>query len=336
MDTLPPVTVPLQAPASHAVGILLVPSTRPDTSEPLTVSSHGSSIAEARIAALGEAARLGIARGNQGPPRIRAEAFQNGTYNAVIDFSDSRAPATDAAPPVTKPSPAEQPSRPSWIMIVPFEDVAGGKALWGRASAWSKAWVAPVKRQGMRLVTVMGDADDRDRLTARMLGDPSSPATIEAALSVGRKYGAPAVALLRYQDSGTVTAWLARPGGSQVTRTFNGATVSEAREAAITALAGMQSEAHSNPTADADGGTTIDLKPEGQSPPGTYGFSLVVEARDSAAIAKIRRAVIDMAGVTVKRVVTDDDGMEIVGYWPGDRASLERALTDAGAAPSTG
>jgi hypothetical protein len=143
---------------------------------------------------------------------VRSESFSNGSYTGLFEFA-APGPQAGAAEPQAAPPQARTSSRPAWILIVPAEIGMDDNIRWGRDSAWSRTWIAPQRRAGMRLIATMGDADDHDRLPVSLLRDPMSGRTASAAGSLGRKYGAPAIALvLRDTRDSSVSAWVWRGG----------------------------------------------------------------------------------------------------------------------------
>ena len=121
--------------------------------------------------------------------------------------------------------------------MVPAEITTDGKASWGRQSAWSRAWIAPQRQSGMRLVATMGDADDHDRMPLPLLVDASSDRTGLAAAALGRKYGAPAVILVRLDDRDmSVSVWMWRSGAMVAEEGGTVVSVDEGRTAGLSAL----------------------------------------------------------------------------------------------------
>jgi hypothetical protein len=361
MYALPPFQVPAEIRQAAPVvpvqggGFVLVPPAGPQAADTrdaaaLAVTARAATMEQARDLAIAGAGRQAAARGLPGSPHILAESFSMGVYNATVSFPPASAgqPAAGGGdPPVpTGRDDPPPPRKPAWILVLAAEAADGDRsAVWGRESAWSRAWVAPVRKSGMRIVSTLGDADDRDRLTPRMLATPDDGRTEQAALAVARKYGAPAVALvLRRQDGGT-RAWLWRAGGGQAETGDAPPGTDGGKSGALDLLASLAipaaSTAHEPAAEAADvaaevaagpGATPeVDLEEHAEyARDGSFGFAVVLDSRNPSEAAAVRRAVTGIRGLAIRTVETDGDGLEVTGNFPGSRAGLEKALADAG------
>jgi len=333
----------------------------------LAVTSSGADISHARSAALAQAAGEAAARGFSGQPRIRSESFSGGAYTALLDYRDA-APADPAALPAAPGQAARPASGPSWVLVVPAGIGSDGKARWGRDSEWSRAWIAPQRRAGTRLVATMGDADDHDRFTEALLGDPSDSRSAAAAAALARKYGAPAVAMVRMDTrDGSVGAWLWRYGEATSADGGTAGTVAAGRDSAaglVADLLGRDKARAPGPAPPQDGAWTgtadegdgawvaSDSEPGEAGPParpvpslphgvsledgtsraGRMTFRLRVETSDQATQAAARQAVRNVLDLWMGAVRQEAGFIEIDGEWTGadGRGGLVRALVQAG------
>ena len=275
-----------------------------------------------------------------------------GGYHGQPWLEPPAADAPQVLPSPVAPAPAPVARKPSWILAIPVEAVSS-KTVWGRESAWSRQWVAPVRRDGMRIVSIMGDADDRARLTEGMLSQPDDSSTAQAALALARKYGAPAVAVLRANGEGTAV-WLWR-GGSDPVETDSDAIGDSAKESALDMLVDLADPGHSNaPTASAatvqpavaaaakadsgppTGGTGVDLETHPEfAQDGQYGFAIVLSSSDKLRSALLKHQVAALHGVHVLTADVDQDGAIITGSYEGGQAELVAALGAAGVKATT-
>lgn len=82
--------------------------------------------------------------------------------------------------------------RPAWVLVIPARRTATGDlVIWDRNDAWTKAWRVPRLVDGIRMVSLLGDAEDRRSVTA----DAIDGMIVSSLDVVVRKYGAPAIAL---------------------------------------------------------------------------------------------------------------------------------------------
>jgi hypothetical protein len=353
--TFPALPVVLAADA----GLVIVPLAgapaqqgAPDANSPspssFSVAVPANSIEDGRAAATAEAERVGAAQGLIGTPRFLAEGLSAGTYRAVVILVAGPTQATEplasappslpeaAAPPSAAP---ETPKKPAWILVVPVEQVSG-RPVWGRASAWSRAWIAPVRQSGMRLVTIMGDADDHQRLTDDMLADPDDPGTAEAALGLAHKYGAPAVSLIQYDGATTLQGWLWRPGSAPQTstvdaspeaaKTSGASLVADLAEPAADGLGNVVNSPSADQTAPAVG-LDVDLEDHPEYVQDTrYGFAIVMSTDDNDAAVQVRHSVAQIPGVAILSSDTDQDGLVIQAAYNGSKGQLMTAIAAAG------
>lgn len=324
------------------------PQARPSSGgSVISVSARAATQAEGRSYALEDAARQAAARGLPGGPRILAESFSGGLYTGLVSYQPED-PAPEAPrPPVREGAPARDPDaafpeapvrrRPAWILAVPVEAGPRGGTVWLRDSPWSRAWIAPVRRQGMRIVAITGDAEERERLTPALLDDPDSPRAVQALLGIARKYGAPAVSLVRQDGAGGLRAWVWWRDGQVETGDASGSGPG-AREAALALIASLAAPAaparEDRPEAEETpaGPPEVDLEEhqEVAGGPGEFGFAVVLDTRKQAEISAVRRAVSAIPGTWVRDTRVDPEGLEITGVFQGGRAEFERALAAAG------
>lgn len=93
--------------------------------------------------------------------------------------------------------------RPDWVLAIPARRGADGRlTIWDRRDPWTSAWRVPTTVDGLRIVTLFGDTQDRRSITPEaidgMLVDQMRP--------VMDKYGAPALALIVDDGQGIAVA----------------------------------------------------------------------------------------------------------------------------------
>lgn len=329
-----PTTLP-----AHAPGFVMVAPSggRLAGRSAVTLSNRAADVSEGRATALAEAARSG-----SGTPRITAEGFSGGTYTAVMSFDrDGEAvpsPQTRSARTTGTPG-YPSTSSPSWILVVAAEIDKNGTASWGGQSSWSRSWIAPARSGSLRMVPVLGDVDDRRILTDGMLANPDSSEVGHAALALGRRFGAPAVAELLSDGQDGVRIWLWRTGGEAITG--NSGSTRQDTVDVLARLAGHEGTSHSGtqePSPDADlpvagisGGSQVDVEQHPEfAAEGRFGFAVVLASQDAAEIASVRRAVAGLQGVEISSSLADEDGAIVSGSYAGDRQGLVEALSAAG------
>lgn len=323
-------------PRSPSPGASAAPATAP--AAPLNLTLRATNLAEGRAQALAEAARRGLPA-----PRIRGEGFADGMYVGVVEpggfaiqpdakLSGSGLPWDAGSQPAEGSAPA-RPRRPNWILVLPVEAGRPGHPAWGSAAPWSRAWLAPVRRGGTRLVSITGDADDRERVPDALLDAPDGSRTDAAMMGMARKYGAPAAAIVRLEQSRVrVWMWRSNGGDPEFAEAEGGTDPHETGLSLLLGLAGVDTGPDTNHVADSaptaptePPEVDIETHPEYARDSGE-GYAVVLSSHDPAAAEIVRRAVAALPGATVGRVVVDRDGADIALVFRGDREALAAAL----------
>jgi len=126
--------------------------------------------------------------------------------------------------------------RPDWVLAIPARRQADGSlSIWDRADEWTSAWRVPAVADGLRVVTLLGDTEDRRTITSAAIDGMM----VDDLSKVLRKYGAPAMALVVTDGSsvavaGYVPGWQA----SWESVPWTGDTAST-RELSLDAIAGL-------------------------------------------------------------------------------------------------
>jgi hypothetical protein len=286
----------------------------------IVVNAAGRDIAAARQAGQDEAMRQLALKGLPGPLRLMAESFNDGAYTALYQYGPA---APDTAAPQAR-------QKPSWILVLPVEVGKDGKVRWERGTDWAKAWLVPARRDGVRLVSTVGDADDHDRFPLSAMSDPSSQEAEAAAASLSKKYGAPAVALVRWNtaDQGLkVTLWSA--DGTSASRDTEAADAAGARAATLDLVLHLAADAPP-PAAPAEAGIPAEVRLRHLGGD-AYKVYVHVETDRRADIVEKLDAVRDLS---VAAVQSDASGYGIEGEWVGEgEGAFRSALRDAGFAP---
>lgn len=97
--------------------------------------------------------------------------------------------------------------RPKWLMVIPaVRDASGNLFTWKKDDAWLRKWIVPKTiGNGIRAVTITGDADDMRAVTGPQFDSMDS----SALRRLTSKYGAPALAVVVEGEDGdaAVAAW---------------------------------------------------------------------------------------------------------------------------------
>lgn len=255
----------------------------------------------------------------------------------------ARALAQGSAAPWPSQAEGRPLPREPWVLVVPARRMADGSlSIWERDDPWTKAWRVPRVFDGLRVVTLFGDAEDRRNVTSAAIDG-----MVIASLGlVQRKYGAPAIALA--VTDGAEVAVAGYVPGSQASwqGVSAGAGDAEARENAVRTLAAMFRASSAQLTRGADGReaarpdapapdvvatdppATVTVRAYRASPEGGTEFRVTLSDGDArAALARI-------SGVEGLTVVRDSDAGEgrrsVTLRLDGDADALEAALTRAG------
>jgi hypothetical protein len=160
-------------------------------------------------------------------------------------------PPAPSAPPQTRP--ATRVDLPDWVLVIPGRDRNGRIILWPKDDQWTTSWRIAASRDGVRMIATMGDADDREFLTARMVEDLDERGFEKLA----RKYGAKAVAVAVLHDDKAVEAILWTSEGGVV------AGLSEQVDAKAAMVEAMRSASRDDADATpvTSGGTAMGQEP---------------------------------------------------------------------------
>ena len=112
---------------------------------------------------------------------------------ALTAAGPSPAPlAAEPAAPWPEEAQGRSLPRPSWVLVIPARrKLNGDLSIWERSDEWTKAWRVPRTLGGVRMVTLLGDSEDRRSVTAAAIDGM----LVDSLAVVMRKYGAPALAL---------------------------------------------------------------------------------------------------------------------------------------------
>lgn len=168
--------------------------------------------------------------------------------------------------------------RPDWILAIPARRNADGSlAIWDRDDEWTKAWRVPQVIDGLRVVTLLGDSEDRRSITPeaidQMLVDQMHP--------VMQKYGAPALALIVTDGQSTAVAGYVPGWQASWNEVDYAGNVVEGRHLSIAAISSMFSDPYQEqPTAAA---ATVTIDAYRQNPQsGGFDYRIVVRGGPEA------------------------------------------------------
>ncbi len=264
---------------------------------------------------------------------------------ALLLLDPAAARASAAAPWPARAEGRSLPREP-WVLVVPARRTAdGGLVIWERDDPWTKEWRVPRVVDGLRVVTLFGDAEDRRSVT---------PAAIDGMLiaSLGivqRKYGAPAIALAvtdgaEVAVAGYVPGWPASWKGVAA-----GDGEEAARDAAVHALAGMfkgggrpsvgdeprePGDEAKSPSPVATAAAAVAVIAQRDAPDGGAEYRVAVSGADAAGAVRRLGAI---PGVSlVDDASPSDGGLRVRLRFAGGVDDLERALRSAGLAGPRG
>lgn len=164
--------------------------------------------------------------------------------------------------------------RPDWVLAIPARRQADGSlAIWDRNDDWTKEWRVPKVVDGLRIVTLLGDSEDRKRITPsaidEMLVDQMRP--------VMDKYGAPALALIVTDGQSTAVAGYVPGWTAAWTDVPYAAGLPETHALSTAAISGMFSEPYSQPLATDTGAEAVEIRAYRQNPEtGGMDYKLVL------------------------------------------------------------
>lgn len=191
--------------------------------------------------------------------------------------------------------------RPSWVLAIPARRNADGSlTIWDRADEWTRSWRVPQTVNGLRIVTLLGDTEDRRSITP----DAIDSMLVDQMRPVLSKYGAPALALA--VNDGTSVAVAGYVPGSSAAWDWSGdaSSIDEAHASAIGTIAELFSGEGAPAPAETTG-TSVRILAYRQNPQtGGLDYRLTTYG-DGAAVASTLNAV---PGTAVVNLEQADDG----------------------------
>ena len=299
----------------------------------LQVEVRNGDLTPSREEVLVRARREAAGRSWFGEPRIVAETPTASGLSVLVEFPPQvllQAPMGAPRVPAVGVGVALGAGRPSWVLVVPAENI-GNRAGWATGD-WSRTWMVPLRSGGMRLVPTAGDSEDRETLSPAMLLDPSSATVGMSALA--RKYGAPAVALVRLETDGVMRAWVMR-GGNISTGVADAPADQEGRRRVGGEL--LVSLLSRSPTIRDDEQSSVMAADEHISPMLSVTarrggqMSVLCDTTDADEQAEARRIMRGLPGFQTLSNRVTEDGLVMTGTWAGNQEELEGALASAGA-----
>lgn len=121
-------------------------------------------------------------------------AFANAEGNWPSDFKSVSLPKT------------------SWILIVPFVR-NNNELIWDKDSEWMKSWIVPKNLDGIKMVAVSGDSEDRRRIN----GNDIDNMNLNSLSYLAKKYSAPSIGVVVKDinsNNGAVALWVSGNGAS--------------------------------------------------------------------------------------------------------------------------
>ncbi len=205
---------------------------------------------------------------------------------ALAALAPAPAPATEAAAPWPMSAQGRPLPRPAWVLVIPARrKPGGGLAIWERDDAWTRAWRVPRLVRGVRMVSLLGDAEDRRAVTAAAIDGMM----VDSLAAVMRKYGAPALALAVTDGSsvalagyvpGHAASWLPADAGAD-----EGAT-REASLATLAALFGARGAPAAETARDSSREAAVEILAVRDRDDGGFDYRLRLAGTDAAGLRR--------------------------------------------------
>ena len=173
--------------------------------------------------------------------------------------------SAQSSPAAPWPSAAQGRSlpRPDWVLAIPARRQGDGSlVIWDRNDDWTKVWRVPKAVDGLRIVTLLGDSEDRKSITPsaidEMLVDQMRP--------VMDKYGAPALALIVTDGQSTAVAGYVPGWTAAWTEVMYADGLAETRSLATDAISAMFSEPFTQAPTSAGSVGAVEIQAYRQNP----------------------------------------------------------------------
>ena len=275
---------------------------------------------------IGRATKEGILRKWNGTPILISESITDVNVSYVFEFINSEVTST------TNENIKPKKSMPSWILVIPVDE-KGNKISWDK-TPWTSSWLVPFKRDGIKIVSTVGDSEDREKIGS---SDYSTGLNY-----IRRKYKAPYVALMR-NDANSVNILLVGSGEPKGDSTLVGVDNDSNKDSVVSLILRMiTNNDGSNNDNNTAGGKTDKIDETGDISPifnivsqrlvnSTLEIGLLCDTSDEDEQREARRIIKSINGFTQISSENTENGLLFKGRWNGTASDLESALSASGA-----
>lgn len=228
-----------------------------------------------------------------------------------------------------------------WGILIPYE-IKNKHIIWGHQSLWSQQWEAPIRINGYRILTDMGDYIDKKNIENLLLNPDQN---LDNITSVEDRYNADSLILLKLEDNKLdINVILPNDENNNASEDLTNNDLEELKQNTLQDLNSIyknykynsnQIDTEINSTTEKNqlsvktATTNIDF----QELPNTNNklhFSVVMDNTRMDVAKKMKEIIPSLPGVEIENIDFDNTGIEIIGFFNGDKYSFLSLLKDKG------
>lgn len=222
----------------------------------------------------------------------------------------------------------------SWVLVIPYS-VDNAHVIWGHNSEWSRQWEAPVRINGLRLVTDMGDYNDHKDVDD-VMKNPEDNA--DKFVNIEDRLGANTLAIVKY-DNGNVNLNVILPDDTEISEDIHNKSDDEKslKQDVVNRIGYIVHQYNSQspqptpkPSLPSPISNGVDISDLPQQLPGQYGFSIVMDSSRMDIIHKMQSVIPTLSGIKIATNDLDDTGIEMTGYYQGTKEMFVSNLINNG------
>ena len=225
-----------------------------------------------------------------------------------------------------------------WGILIPYE-VKNKHIIWGHQSLWSQQWEAPIRINGYRIITDMGDYIDKKNIENLLLHPDSN---LDNIVSVEDRYNADSLILLKLEnDKLDINVIMPNDEDNNATEDLTNNDLTLLKQNSLQDLNNIYKnykntyQELNNNTDNQNNQTTISQSTQidFQELPKTNDdlhFSIVMDSSRMDIAQKMKDIIPQLPNIKIENIDFDNTGIEIIGFFSGDKNNFVSLLKNKG------
>jgi hypothetical protein len=225
-----------------------------------------------------------------------------------------------------------------WGILIPYE-VKNKHIIWGHQSLWSQQWEAPIRINGYRIITDMGDYIDKKNIENLLLHPDSN---LDNIVSVEDRYNADSLILLKLEnDKLDINVIMPNDEDNNATEDLTNNDLTLLKQNSLQDLNNIYKnykntyQELNNNTDNRNNQTTISQSTQidFQELPKTNDdlhFSIVMDSSRMDIAQKMKDIIPQLPNIKIENIDFDNTGIEIIGFFSGDKNNFVSLLKNKG------